>query len=61
MTTLESAAPKMFSSTVRVNYQKALNDPRLAKLSTQLNQNEVELDDIDDDMESLQDRIEKAA
>ena len=52
---------RMFSSTVRSNYQKALNDPRLAKLSTQLNQNEVKLDDIDDDMESLQDRIEKAA
>lgn len=61
MTELESQAPKMFSSTVRENYQKALNDPRLAKLSTQLNQNEVKLDDIDDDMESLQDRIEKAA
>ena len=61
MTTLESAIPKMFSSNVRTKYEEKLNNPRIKELSSELTNNKVQIDDIDDKIEDLQDEIEKQA
>lgn len=58
---LESAAPKMFNSSVRENYQRKLNDPRISELQSQLTTNQWQIEDIDDRIADLEDDILKAS
>lgn len=61
MTKLESAIPQMFSSNVRTKYEEKLNNPRIKELSSELTQNKVEIDDIDDSIADLEEEVERQA
>jgi len=58
-TSLQSEVPKMFNSTVRENYQKALNSPKLLELNEKAANKQLELDKLDIEMETLQEDMEK--
>ena len=60
MTLLESAIPAMFSSNVRENYQKSLNNPAIAELSTKLANKKAEIDKMDIEMEDLVEDLTKS-
>jgi len=58
---LESQKPKMYSSTAREQYEKALSNPRISELSNKLTQNQVAIEDIDDAMNDLFESVEDSA